>query len=107
MWFLLIMFPLPLGAWDGLRYFIVTIPDVHIIIMLRINGYADSTNTDSNEPLENLSFGYSTRLESNRTAQPQMMMIRQLLFRLAKAGFLMMLLNWQETIIAYSLKFRS
>ena len=26
MWFLLEKFPLPLGAWDGLRYFIVALP---------------------------------------------------------------------------------
>ena len=26
MWFLLERFPLPLGAWDGLRYFIVAPP---------------------------------------------------------------------------------
>ena len=27
MWFLLKRFPLPLGAWDGLRYFIVALPE--------------------------------------------------------------------------------
>ena len=27
MWFLLERFPLPLGAWDGLRYFIVALPE--------------------------------------------------------------------------------
>ena len=27
MWFLLERFPLPLGDWDGLRYFIVALPE--------------------------------------------------------------------------------
>ena len=26
MWFLFWVFPLPIGAWDGLRYFIVALP---------------------------------------------------------------------------------
>ena len=30
MWFLLERFPLPLGAWDGLRYFIVALPEPSI-----------------------------------------------------------------------------
>ena len=30
MWFLLERFPLPLGALDGLRYFIVALPDPSI-----------------------------------------------------------------------------
>ena len=30
MWFLLQRFPLSLGAWDGLRYFIVALPEPSI-----------------------------------------------------------------------------
>ena len=30
MWSLLERFPLPLGAWDGLRYFIVALPEASI-----------------------------------------------------------------------------
>ena len=30
LWFLLESFPLPLGAWDGLRYFIVALPEPSI-----------------------------------------------------------------------------
>ena len=30
MWFLLERFPLPLGAWDGLHYFIVALPEPSI-----------------------------------------------------------------------------
>ena len=30
MWFLLERFPLPLGTWDGLRYFIVALPEPSI-----------------------------------------------------------------------------
>ena len=30
MWFLLEKFPFPLGAWDGLRYFIVALPEPSI-----------------------------------------------------------------------------
>ena len=30
MWFLLERFPLPLGAWDGLWYFIVALPEPSI-----------------------------------------------------------------------------
>ena len=32
MWFLLERFPLPLGAWDGLRYFIVALPEPSIYL---------------------------------------------------------------------------
>ena len=34
MWFLLERFPLPLGAWDGLRYFIVALPELCICLFL-------------------------------------------------------------------------
>ena len=32
MWFLLERFSLPLGAWDGLRYFIVPLPEPSVYI---------------------------------------------------------------------------
>ena len=34
MWFLLERFPLPLGAWDGLRYFIMALPEPSILLFL-------------------------------------------------------------------------
>ena len=33
--FCLERFPLPLGAWDGLRYFIVALPEPSIIILCK------------------------------------------------------------------------
>ena len=33
-WFLLERFPLPLGAWDGLRYFIVAVPKSSIYFFI-------------------------------------------------------------------------
>ena len=34
MWFLFGEVPLPLGAWDGLRYFIVALPEPSIYLFL-------------------------------------------------------------------------
>ena len=36
MWFLLERFPLPLGAWGGLRYFIVALPEPSILLFWTI-----------------------------------------------------------------------
>ena len=46
MWFLFFeRFPLPLGAWDGLRYFIVALPEPSIYLFFDFDARCASIET--------------------------------------------------------------